>query len=186
LNGIKTLTLSFLFKGVDAMSKPRLKVKRIDGADVNLPKYQTPGSAGFDLEANLATSQIVENAEIEEIRTFGKEEVEKRLIIYPGGRALIGTALRFIIPEGYELQVRPRSGLALKHGVTVLNSPGTVDSDYTDEVGVILINHGETPIIIEQGNRIAQGVLKPVEQAEIIEVDEIEETGRGAYGSTGV
>jgi dUTP pyrophosphatase len=164
--------------------KPQLRVKRV--GNVNLPRYQTPGSAGFDLEANLATSQTVANAEIEEIRTFGKEEVEKRLIIYPGGRALIGTALRFIIPEGYELQVRPRSGLALKHGVTVLNSPGTVDSDYTDEVGVILINHGEAPIVIKQGNRIAQCVLKPVEHAEIIEVDEIEETGRGGFGSTGI
>jgi dUTP pyrophosphatase len=165
--------------------KPQLRVKRV--GNVNLPRYQTPGSAGFDLEANLATSQTVENAEIEKIRTFGKEEVEKRLIIYPGGRALIGTGLRFIIPEGYELQVRPRSGLALKHGVTVVNSPGTVDSDYRQEVGVILINHGQSAFHVRQGDRIAQAVLKPVQQAELVEVDEVEDdTGRGGFGSTGI
>lgn len=169
------------------MSKPQLRVKRIDGANVNLPKYQTEGSAGFDLEANLETSEAVENSHFIYLQGYG----EKNLLIggiqiNPGGRALIGTGLRFIIPEGYELQVRPRSGLALNNGVTVVNSPGTVDSDYRKEVGVILINHGETPIIIEQGARIAQAVLKPVEQAEIIEVDEIDDTGRGGFGSTGV
>lgn len=171
------------------MRKPGLGVKRI--GSVGLPQYQTPGSAGFDMEANIATSRPIENSEI--IRAVTKEDVNgvTRIIpevleILPGGRALIGTGLIFDIPAGYELQIRPRSGLALKHGITVVNSPGTVDSDYKKEVGVILINHGFVPIIIEQGQRIAQALLKPVEQAEIIEVYDVEETGRGGFGSTGL
>jgi dUTP pyrophosphatase len=168
--------------------KPQLRVKRV--GNVNLPRYQTPGSAGFDLEANILTSKCIENSDFHTVikpKTDNTPEMSVfSIIINPGGRALIGTGLRFITPEGYELQIRPRSGLALKHGVTVVNSPATIDSDYRGEVGVILINHGETPIIIEQGNRIAQGVLKPVEQAEIIEVDEIDDTGRGGFGSTGI
>jgi dUTP pyrophosphatase len=168
--------------------KPQLRVKRV--GNVNLPRYQTPGSAGFDLEANILTSKCIENSDFHTVikpKTDNTPEMSVfSIIINPGGRALIGTGLQFIIPEGYELQIRPRSGLALKHGVTVVNSPATIDSDYRGEVGVILINHGETPIIIEQSNRIAQAVLKRVEQAELIEVDDVDDTGRGGFGSTGI
>jgi dUTP pyrophosphatase len=169
--------------------KPQLRVKRV--GNVNLPRYQTPGSAGFDLEANILTSKCIENSDFHTVikpKTDNTPEMSVfSIIINPGGRALIGTGLRFITPEGYELQVRPRSGLALKHGVTVVNSPGTVDSDYRQEVGVILINHGQSAFHVRQGDRIAQAVLKPVQQAELVEVDEVEDdTGRGGFGSTGI
>ena len=156
--------------------KPQLRVQRI--GNVNLPQYQTPGSAGFDLEANVMSSKAITDSVVE----------EDGVIIFPGGRALIGTGLCFEIPQGFELQIRPRSGLALKHGITVLNSPGTVDSDYRGEVGVILVNLGDTPFCIRQGDRIAQGVLQRVELAEFIEADELSETERGAdgFGSTGI
>jgi len=110
------------------------------------------------------------------------------LVIAPGARALVHTGLVMLLPPGYEAQVRPRSGLALKNGVTVLNTPGTIDSGYRGEVGVILANFGEAPFEVKPGDKIAQIVVAPVTQAEIVETDEVDETDRGAggFGSTGV
>jgi dUTP pyrophosphatase len=133
---------------------------------LTLPAYATAHSAGMDLLA----------------------AVEDTKTIAPGETALIPTGLSIALPEGYEAQVRPRSGLALKHSVTVLNSPGTVDADYRGEVGVILINHGKQPFVVERGMRIAQMVIAAYARAEWQQVAELDETARGAggFGSTGV
>ena len=128
-----------------------------------MPAYATQGSAGVDLRAS------------------------EPCVIPPGGRALVPTGLHIALPEGYEAQVRPRSGLALKHGVTLLNSPGTIDSDYRGEIGVILINLGQEPFSIQPGDRIAQMVFAPVTRGVWDEVETLDETERGAggFGSTG-
>jgi dUTP pyrophosphatase len=131
-----------------------------------MPRYMSEHASGFDLEACLA------------------QDVQ----LAPGQRALIPTGLRLAIPRGFEGQVRPRSGLAAKHGVTVLNAPGTVDSDYRGEVGVILINLGSELYTIRHGDRIAQLVIAPTARAELVEVESLDTTGRGegGFGSTGV
>jgi dUTP pyrophosphatase len=143
----------------------KLRLRRTGPVQVPLPAYQTPGSAGLDLCAAL----------LEAVR------------LGPGERRLIPTGLVFEIPEGHEGQVRPRSGLALKHGISVVNSPGTIDSDFRGEVGIVLINHGAEPYVIEPLSRIAQIVITRVEQVEIEEAESLTETSRGAggYGSTG-
>ncbi len=131
--------------------------------DVETPKYQTSGAVGFDLRA-------VENVSI------------------PSGETrLVGTGLAVELPHGYELQIRPRSGLALKHSITVLNSPGTVDNDYRGEIKVLLINHGKSDFQISKGDRIAQAVVNRVELVDIVQVEELSETQRGdkGFGSTG-
>jgi len=135
------------------------------GADLPLPDYATADSAGADLLA----------------------AVDAPLSLEPGQRALVPTGIAIALPSGYEAQVRPRSGLALKHGVTGLNSPGTIDADYRGEIGVILINHGGVAFTIERGMRIAQMVIAPVTLAQWQEVDSLDETARGAggFGSTG-
>jgi len=146
-----------------------LKIKRLPhGQDLPLPAYQSAGAAGFDLLAAIPA--------------------DAPAILPPGGRALIPTGLAIEIAGGYEAQTRPRSGLALKHGVTVLNAPGTIDSDYRGEVGIILINHGEAPFEIRRGDRVAQMVVAPAPQARLTEVDELSSTARdaGGFGSTGV
>ena len=132
---------------------------------LDLPSYATPGSAGADLLAAIPENHI----------------------IHPGKRALIPTGIRMALPEGYEAQVRPRSGLALKHGITCLNSPGTIDADYRGEVGVILINHGEEDFTVTRGMRIAQMLIAPVIQADWDEMEDLPETerGEGGFGSTG-
>ena len=137
--------------------------KRIDPA-AQLPSYAHPGDAGMDVRS------------IEE------------LTIPPGGRALVHTGLVMQLPPDAEAQVRPRSGLALKHGITVLNTPGTIDAGYRGEVGVILINLGDAPFKVEKGMKIAQLVVAPVAQAEIVEVSAVDASDRGAggFGSTGV
>ena len=147
------------------MTQPKLKLRRTGAIQVPLPAYQTPGSAGLDLCAALP------------------EAVQ----IAPGERRLIPTGLIFEIPEGHEGQVRPRSGLALKHGISIVNSPGTIDSDFRGEVGIVLINHGHEPFVVEPLSRIAQIVLARVEQLSIEEAESLSETTRGAggYGSTG-
>ncbi|MBR2982101.1 MAG: dUTP diphosphatase [Kiritimatiellae bacterium] len=129
-----------------------------------LPAYAHPGDAGMDVCS-------VEN-----------------LTVAPGGRALVRTGLAMALPPGYEAQVRPRSGLALKRGVTVLNTPGTIDEGYRGEIGVILANFGDSDFVVEKGDRIAQMVIAPVTRAEVVEVDEVDSTDRGAggFGSTGV
>ena len=144
---------------------PKLRLRRVGAIPVPLPAYQTPGSAGLDLCAALP------------------EAVQ----LAPGERRLIPTGLVFEIPEGYEGQVRPRSGLALKHGISIVNSPGTIDSDFRGEVGIVLINHGSEPYVVEPLSRIAQIVLARVEQFAIEEAESLTETSRGAggYGSTG-
>jgi dUTP pyrophosphatase len=140
-----------------------LKIKRLK-KDAIIPAYQSEEAAGFDLHS-------VEDA-----------------VIKRGERKLIKTGLAFEIEKGYEVQIRPRSGLAFKYGISVLNSPGTIDSDYRGEIKVLLINLGEEDFEIKKGDRIAQAVIAPVIQAKIIEVDELSDTKRGAggFGSTGV
>lgn len=135
------------------------------GADLPLPSYETPGSAGMDLRA----------------------AVNESVRLAAGERSLVPTGISIALPPGYEAQVRPRSGLALKSGLTVLNSPGTVDSDYRGEVGVILINQSDQPHEIRRGDRIAQLVIAPVTRASWREVEALDETARGAggFGSTG-
>ena len=139
-------------------------VKRLEHfAGLELPAYATEGAAGMDV---LAAEDVV---------------------LAPGARHAVATGLAVAIPHGFEIQVRPRSGLALKHGITVPNTPGTIDSDYRGEVKVILINHGAEPFEIRRGDRIAQLVLAPVVRATWLRVDELDETTRGAggFGSTG-
>lgn len=145
-----------------------VRIERLPHSEgLPLPAYETLGSAGMDLRAAVAENMP--------------------LMLSPGARALVPTGLKIALEPGYEAQVRPRSGLALKHGVTCLNSPGTVDSDYRGEVGVILINHGQEPFVIRRGERIAQMVIAQHEQARMFEVEALDETVRGAggFGSTG-
>ena len=145
-----------------------VKVRRLPHAKgLPLPAYQTPQSAGMDLLA--ATSET------------------ETLVLQPGRHALVPTGLVFELPGGTEAQVRPRSGLAAKHGVTVLNSPGTIDADYRGEVSVILINLGSEPFAIRRGDRIAQMIIAPVSQARLAETKVLSKTSRGAggFGSTG-
>lgn len=141
-----------------------------DGADqtIGLPTYETSGAAGADLRANFPDGQAV--------------------TLEVGARGLIPTGLRMAIPDGFEVQIRPRSGLALKHGISMVNAPGTIDSDYRGSVGVILINHGTAPFDVTHGMRIAQMVMAPVIQAEFEVVETLDDTTRGAdgFGSTGV
>ncbi|UWQ40807.1 dUTP diphosphatase [Leisingera aquaemixtae] len=135
--------------------------------DVPLPSYETAGAAGADVRANLPD------------RGF--------LVLQPGERALVPTGLRVEIPAGYEVQIRPRSGLALKHGITLPNTPGTIDSDYRGPLGVILLNAGQEPFQIAHGDRIAQMVVAPVLQARFEPAEVLSATARGAggFGSTG-
>ena len=140
----------------------KLKIKKLNPEAI-IPAYQTKEAAGFDLHS-------IEN-----------------VVLKPGERKLIGTGLAFEIEYGYEVQIRPRSGLAFKHGITVLNSPGTIDSDYRGEIKILLINHSNEKFEIKKGDRIAQAVVAPVIQAEIVEVEELSSTerGEGGFGSTG-
>lgn len=144
-----------------------LNVKRVSilKPQLALPSYQTPFSAGLDLMA----------------------DIEKNIVLEPGQRALIPTGLAVEIPIGYEAQIRPRSGLAIKNGISLVNSPGTIDADYRGEVKIIVINHGQETVAFSRGDRIAQMVIAPVVQAEIQEVTELSDTTRaaGGFGSTG-
>jgi len=149
-----------------------LQVMWDDGADrsLGLPAYETAGAAGADLRANFA------------------EHARAGVTLAPGERALVPTGLRIAVPDGYEVQLRPRSGLALKHGITLPNSPGTIDSDYRGPLGVIVMNAGQEPFHIAHGDRVAQMVLAPVVQAEFELNEMLTGTARGAggFGSTGV
>jgi len=147
---------------------PTIPLKRLPHSEgIPLPAYETPGAAGMDLRAAVA-----EDAPI---------------TLKPGARDMVPTGLSIAVPAGYECQVRPRSGLAAKAGITCLNSPGTIDSDYRGELKVILINHGPEDFVIRRGDRIAQMVIAPVAQATWVEVTDLDETQRGAggFGSTG-
>ncbi len=146
------------------MSVEKLVINVEEGAVA--PSYATSGSAGAD------------------IRAF----TDRPIYLFGGAQQIVNTGLRMRVPEGYEVQIRPRSGLAAKHGVTVLNSPGTIDSDYRGEVRVILVNHGNEGFVIRNGDKIAQMVLAPVTKAEFVigEVDVDTERGTGGFGSTGI
>ena len=159
-----------------------INVPVINKSSNELPKYAHKGDAGFDLRANV--EEIKNDNYLFNAIRFNATTI----ILNPGGRVLIPTGLYMAIPEGYELQIRPRSGLALNHGITVVNTPGTIDAVYRGNIGVILKNDGIEPFIIEQGDRIAQGVLNKVEEANLIEVDSLDETNRSdsGYGKSGV
>lgn len=159
-----------------------INVPVINKSSNELPKYAHKGDAGFDLRANV--EEIKNDNYLFNAIRFNATTI----ILNPGGRVLIPTGLYMAIPEGYELQIRPRSGLALKHGITVVNTPGTIDAVYRGNIGVILKNDGTESFIIEQGDRIAQGVLNKVEEANLIEVDSLDETDRSdsGYGKSGV
>lgn len=162
-----------------------IKVEVTNKSNNPLPSYATSGSAGCDLIADLSrlTPDELRGTNCHLDAAAGGKKV---VVISPNGTALIPTGLFTAIPEGYEVQVRPRSGLALKYSVSVLNTPGTIDSDYRGEWGVILINHGVMPFIVEHGDRIAQAVLNKVEQIEWNVVEDLDRTGRtGGFGSTG-
>lgn len=151
---------------------PHVLCAFLENADTSLglPEYETDGAAGADLRAN-----------------FPPESREAGLVLEPSSRALVPTGLRMEMPHGYEAQIRPRSGLALKHGLSLPNSPGTIDSDYRGPLGVIVINLGSEPVTISHGDRIAQIVIAPVVQARFATSDVLSETGRGSggFGSTG-
>ena len=148
---------------------PTINIMRLDHADgLELPSYETDGSAGMDIRAAVSG--------------------DESLILSPNQRALVPTGLVFEIPKGFEVQIRPRSGLAFKNGITCLNTPGTIDSDYRGEIKVLLINLGTEEFEITRGMRIAQMIVAPVTQAQLNEVSELGDTERGAggFGSTGV
>lgn len=150
-------------------TKPTLSLVRLPHGDgIALPSYETTGAAGMDLRAAVP--------------------VDRPMVLPPMKRALVPTGFVFEVPEGYEAQIRPRSGLAFKNGITCLNTPGTIDSDYRGEVKVLLVNLGDEDFVIERGMRIAQMVIAPVTQVSVIEATEASETTRGAggFGSTGV
>ena len=142
----------------------KIQIKKLSNS-VIIPKYETSGSSGMDIAAH----------------------VENNIIINPGEKALVSTGFSIAIPTGYEVQIRPRSGLAVKKNITVLNTPGTIDADYRGEIKVILINLGQEKFIIQNGERIAQMVVCPVVQANLEEVTELNDTkrGSGGFGSTG-
>jgi dUTP pyrophosphatase len=147
---------------------PIVAIRRLDhNRDLPLPAYETAGAAGMDLRAAVAEDEPV--------------------VLRPGDRASVPTGLAIALPDGFEGQVRPRSGLAVRHGVTLVNTPGTIDADYRGEVKVILINLGEEDVTIRRGDRIAQLVIAPVTRAEWSEVESLDETirGEGGFGSTG-
>ena len=146
---------------------PAVRIVQLDHAkDLPLPSYETDHSAGMDIRA----------------------AVGDRTTIWPGGRTLVPTGLKIELPVGYEAQIRPRSGLAIRNGITLLNSPGTIDADYRGEIKVIMINHGDQEFEINHGDRIAQMVIAPVTQVQMQPVEELNdsERGEGGFGSTGV
>jgi dUTP pyrophosphatase len=153
--------------GKERSQKVRILVRRLEShRDMALPCYETDGSSGMDLRA----------------------AVSDKVILEPGQIKLVPTGLTVSIPQGYEAQIRPRSGLALKHGVGMVNAPGTIDSDYRGEIGLVMINWGAEPFIIKRGDRIGQMVIAKVCKAELVEVDDLEGTkrGEGGFGHSGV
>lgn len=149
------------------MEKIPIKIKRLDETtDLPLPSYESQGSSGMDLRAS----------------------VREPVLLNPGEIRLVPTGLAVSVPHGYEAQIRPRSGLALKHGIGMVNAPGTIDSDYRGEIGIIVINWGQRPFTIRRGDRIAQMIITKVYQADILEVGVLDSTGRGegGFGHSGV
>ena len=151
----------------NAMEKPIIKCIQLPHAkNLPLPSYQTQGAAGMDVRVALT----------------------KEITLAPGERSLVPTGLIMAIPQGYEVQIRPRSGLAIKHGITMVNSPGTIDSDFRGEIYLIVINHGQQAFTVKHGDRMAQMVVQKIHQAEIVQTNEVDQTqrGHGGFGSTGV
>ena len=149
------------------MTKLEIKIKKKDGCeDLPTPRYMSEGSSGMDIYA----------------------DIEGEVVLNPGEIKLVSAGFYMSIPKGFEVQVRPRSGLAIKHGISIVNTPGTIDSDYRGLVGIILINHGKEPFIIKRADRIAQLVVNRVIQADMSAVEELDETARahGGFGHTGV
>ncbi len=143
-----------------------INIKRVRAnEDLSLPRYMTASAAGLDLYADVSAT----------------------LVLLPGERALVPTGIAISLPDGYEAQVRPRSGLALRHGISLVNAPGTIDPDYRGEIGVIVINHGVEPFVLQRGERIAQVVISRFARAELREVAELDDTDRGdgGFGHTG-
>ena len=147
------------------MDNIEILVKRLRSVTTVFPAYMTPLAAGMDIFADL----------------------ENDMILHPGERAYVPTGIAIGLPQGYEAQIRPRSGLALRHGIALVNSPGTIDPDYRGEIGIILINHGKEPFTIRNGERIAQMVCSPIARASLREVTDLDETtrGKGGFGHTG-
>ncbi|MCG8442919.1 MAG: dUTP diphosphatase [Caulobacterales bacterium] len=159
---------TLLMPRADAENGPVIAVKPLEHFfGLELPSYQTPCAAGMDLAAAVPESGPVS--------------------IAPGARALIPTGLAVALPDGFEAQIRPRSGLALKHGITCLNTPGTIDADYRGEIGVLLVNHGHEPFVVRRGERVAQMVVAPVVHAawDVVTVLPTSRRGAGGFGSTG-
>jgi dUTP pyrophosphatase len=153
--------------GASALDKVKIKVKRMSVFnDIALPEYESEGSSGMDLRAL----------------------VDDEIILEPGEIRLISTGLAISVPCGYEAQIRPRSGLALKHGIGMVNSPGTIDSDYRGEIGIIVINWGKEPFVVKRGDRIAQMVISKVYKAEMVDVEDLDLTqrGEGGFGHSGL
>ena len=171
-----------------------MQVKVINKSNNSLPKYETENSAGLDLRAALNRMEYLGNREVKFgvntktifVDSSKSKSIVMQIEIAPGGRCLIPTGLFIELPKGYEAQIRPRSGLALKQGITVLNSPGTIDADYRDGIGIVLINLSDKPVVINQGERIGQLVLNKVDQIEWNQVTDLDETDRkGGFGHTG-
>lgn len=151
----------------DSVEKPVLEIEVLPGSeDLGLPAYATEGSAGLDLKAALP----------------------EPLTLKPGERGVVPTGLKMAIPRGFEGCVRPRSGLAMKQGLTLTNSPGTIDSDYRGEVKVLVINLGQAPVTLQRGDRIAQLLISPVAHAQVVKVERVDDThrGEGGFGHTGI
>lgn len=151
------------------MTAPVVRFRRLEGnADLPIPAYATEGAAGFDLRAAVPDGAP--------------------LLLRPGERHLVPTGFACAVPQGYEMQVRPRSGLAVRHGISIANSPGTVDSDYRGPLMVCLVNLGREPFAVSRGDRIAQAVVAPAPQLTLIEVEDLDATlrGEGGFGSTGI
>jgi dUTP pyrophosphatase len=149
------------------MERPVLKIEVLPGQeDLGLPAYATEGAAGLDLKAALSDP----------------------LTLKPGERGIVPTGLKMAIPQGFEGCVRPRSGLAMKQGLTLTNAPGTIDSDYRGEVKVLVINLGQEPVVLKRGDRIAQLLISPVAQAQVVKVEQVDDTARGTggFGHTGI
>jgi dUTP pyrophosphatase len=145
----------------------KLQIKRLPGGeDIPLPQYETEGASGLDIRA----------------------AVKEQLILQPGEIKLVPTGLAVAVPQGYEGQIRPRSGLSLRHGIGMVNSPGTIDSDYRGEIGLVVVNWGREPFLIRRGDRIAQMVITAVSKVEVVEVEDLESTprGGGGFGHSGI
>jgi dUTP pyrophosphatase len=169
-----------------------MELKVFNESDQLLPKYETTMSAGMDVRADLKNKGFDELMKFGNVEAdyFGNDYNEYNIVLKPGGRIAVPTGLYVEIPFGYEIQVRPRSGLALKNGITVCNTPGTIDSDWRGIIGVILINHGSEDFVIRHGDRIAQLILNKVENIQWKVVDKLSDLsetkrGDGGFGSTG-